>query len=289
MAVTVERPQESPAPSLAAFLVGMALFVPPLLPFDFRGDVDRMDLLKAHARCRPGVVLGQVLAPVLVVTLIQILLLAVLQVWTGFDPLLLAVLAFVPALNFLLFGLENLSFLWFPTRLTTAGPGDFQAVGRQMLLWVVKFLVLGLLALVGGLAGYLAYRLGRGSWLAAGVAAWVVAAAAAVGLVPLMALAFRQFDCAGHAAVTPGPATRRATQWYARRASEGHKPGAQARSPTRKRGARARKRGARRASEEPDAQARSRREQAKEVTPVPRPPSRRLRLGLVGRATYSPD
>jgi len=46
------------------------------------------------------------------------------------------------AANFLVFGVENLLFLWFPTRLVPSTPGDFQLMGRHILLMMAKMLVL---------------------------------------------------------------------------------------------------------------------------------------------------
>jgi hypothetical protein len=188
---------EMPLPAAAALLAGMSLFVPPLLPFDFRGDLERMDLLKALPLPTWRLVVGQLLAPVLLVSMVQLLVLAGVQLlWGEADPFLLAAVVFLVPFNFLLFGLENLFFLLVPTRLTGQGPGDFQVLGRQMLLWLGKLLVLMVALGLAALAGVVAFFVAGQSWLAAGLAVWVVLAGVGTGLVPLLVLAFDHFDVA---------------------------------------------------------------------------------------------
>ena len=65
-----------------------------------------------------------------------------------------------------------------------------------MLLWMVKIVTL-LLTLGGAaLAGWGAGWLAGDSWTAALIVAWLATTAVAVGLIPLVALAFRHFDVA---------------------------------------------------------------------------------------------
>jgi hypothetical protein len=121
--------------------------------------------------------------------------------WGGVGLLLWGVALFALPFNFLSFGLENLMFLWFPARLAPAAPGDFQMMGRQTLMMVAKFVAL--LVVIGPalLAAGAAY------WVAAFVlevngvppalaAAWLVLTGLSLGVVPLVASAFRRFDVA---------------------------------------------------------------------------------------------
>ena len=185
-------------PDLSPILVFMlALFVPSLLPFDFRADIDRMDLLKALPLPAWRLVLGQLLVPALLVSVLQGVLLIVLAIaGGGAGPLLLGGAAFVLPVNFLLFGIDNLLFLWFPTRHVQAGPGDLQALGRQMVVWLAKFLVLLLVLGAASLLGALAYLATGMSMLTGAAVGWLALWGAFVGLLPLLALAFRRFDVA---------------------------------------------------------------------------------------------
>jgi hypothetical protein len=182
---------------LAGFLPAMTIFVAALLPFDFRGDLDRMDVLKALPLPAWRVVVGQLLAPVLLLVLCQLLVVAVVQMIVGqVENILLITAAFLGPVNVLLFGIENLFFLWFPTRAVAATPGDFQALGRHILLWLCKAGTLLLALAVATLAAVAAYFAAGGSWIAALTIAWLVVSGVAVGLIPLIALAFQHFDVA---------------------------------------------------------------------------------------------
>jgi ABC-2 type transport system permease protein len=195
--LTRHGPDPEPAATLVGLLVGISLFVPPLLPFDFRGDLDRMDLLKTLPLPAWRLVVGELLAPALLTSLAQLLFLAGAQILLGrVQPALLGAMIFLAPINLLLFGVENLFFLWFPTRLVGAGPGDFQLFGRQMLLWLGKLLVLGVAVGLAFVTGLLVFLLAGHSWLAAGLAAWLVMAGITTGLLPLVVLAFQHFDVA---------------------------------------------------------------------------------------------
>ena len=145
---------------MVGLLVIMTMVVPTLLPFDFRGDVDRMDLLKVLPVPAWRLVVGQLLTPVVVVTLLQCLVVTLVLLFLSPGKLwwLLVGCAFFVPLNFLIFAIENLLFLWFPSRLVANTPGDFQVLGRQVLLWLAK--LFSLLVVLG---------LAFGSWVSAGL------------------------------------------------------------------------------------------------------------------------
>jgi hypothetical protein len=194
----------------------LAFFFTPLVPFDFRGDVDRMATLKVLPVRPWRLAVGQLLTPVLLMTAFEWALLGLLAAAFRPERVLLGFAAFAPPLTFLLFALENLLFLWFPTRVTVATPGDFQSGGRNILLMLGRAFGLGAAAgvaiVVGVAAGALALVAGGwaggGSWSAFGrpvtlqetawgvglAAAWAALALSGACLVPLIALAFAAFD-----------------------------------------------------------------------------------------------
>jgi ABC-2 type transport system permease protein len=184
-----------------AIVLGTAIFLTALIPFDFRGDVDRIALLKTLPIPPWRVALGQVLAPVVIVTAVQWLVLLAVYVWGLGGPrrpgtlqpgtvLLLCGLFAVPV-NGLLFSLENLLFLLFPTRVLANNPADFQATGRNILLTLAKVTVLGgvflLAVLMGGLVSLFFPILGC-------VVAWVTIALFTAPLLPLIGWAFTIYD-----------------------------------------------------------------------------------------------
>ncbi len=175
----------------------MMTFLTTLAPFDFRGDVDQMALLKTLPTPAWRLALGEVLAPVLIFTLIQWAALAAMVGFSGRnDPILWIAAAFAPVYNSALFGVDNLLFLLFPTRVMVTTPGDFQAYGRNVLAQFAKLLGVGGAAVVAAVAGVVVFVLTGQNFWAASTAAWAAAALFAMTLVPLMGWAFQVYDVA---------------------------------------------------------------------------------------------
>jgi hypothetical protein len=203
---TMNSPRETGVP-LAAVAGMIVLFVPVLLttmlPFDFRGDVDRLALLKTLPVPPWRLALGQVLAPVIVLTSVQWLVLLALYVWGGMTggprqswtgwsaTTYLLYGLFAPPLNALLFGLENLMFLLFPTRIVANNPADFQAMGRTVLFMLAKLFVLGV---VFGIVVLVGIDVGMFFPILGVVMAWLTLAFFASPLLPLIGWAFSIFD-----------------------------------------------------------------------------------------------
>src|SRR5207248_9889327 len=126
------------------------------------------------------VAVGQLLTPALLISLVQgLMLVAVQAVWRRWDPFLLLCLAFAPPINLLVFGLDNLLFLWFPSRVMAANPGDFQALGRNVLILMSKVLVL---LVAGGLSAGVWFVVSEvsGSLVAGLLIAWLALMAFAI-------------------------------------------------------------------------------------------------------------
>lgn len=184
-----------PMAALAGPLAFMTVFFTQMVPFDFRGDLDHMELLKALPLGSTAVAAGQIAVPTLLMTMIHLAVLAVAAGFLAGSPLVLALIAaFAIPFNLLLVGVENLLFLTFPARMAPTSPGDLQHVGRMMVLLAVKMLALGACCgLAAGLGG-VAYLVSARSWIAAACTAWLALAVFAVMLVPCVAWAYRKFD-----------------------------------------------------------------------------------------------
>ncbi len=180
---------------LPGVLVFFTLIFSQAMTFDFRGDLDQMESLKALPLRESAVAAGQLVVPSLVLTLFHLVVLGLGALAIRQVPLVLAAMAsFTLPLNFLIISLENLMFLIFPARLMPAMPGDLQHVGRTIVLLAAKVLVLlALCGLAAGLGG-IAYFVCGGSWIAALSVAWLVLATFGVILVPCVAAAYRRFD-----------------------------------------------------------------------------------------------
>lgn len=186
---------ETAAPMFIIVGMWITLLLPNMFRFDFRSDVLHMDVLKALPISASAIAVGQVFAPILVLTLIDVVLLAVgaFMIESARAALVAAMLLVLP-LNMLIIGVENLLFLLFPSKQAMMTPGDFQMFGRQSVILFLK----GVAILIGcgvaaGLGG-LTYVLMDGWWPPVIAVAWLTLACSALALVPLMARAFKQFD-----------------------------------------------------------------------------------------------
>lgn len=190
-----ELPEQELVMALLGILaVWLAIFLTNLVPFDFRGDLDRIATLKTLPIVSWRLALGQLLVPTLLLAGLQesLLLLAALR-WPGQAPVLLAAGLLAVPYTFFLVAMDNLLFLLFPVRLMAATPGDFQAMGRNVLLSLGKLfglMAVGAVAAVGWLVGFLV----SGNPWASLLGAWLVFFLAGAVLVPLVGLAFEWFD-----------------------------------------------------------------------------------------------
>jgi hypothetical protein len=74
-----------------------------------------------------------------------------------------------------------------------ATPGDFQALGRNVLLSLGKVIGMGVIALAAGTVGAVGAILSGSVWVGV-AAAWPVVVVSGAALVPLVAVAFVWFD-----------------------------------------------------------------------------------------------
>ncbi len=122
----------------------MMTFLTTLAPFDFRGDVDQMALLENAADAGVAAGPGRGAGAGADLHADPVGALAAMVGFSGRTrPAAVGGAAFAPLYNFVLFGIENLLFLLFPTRVMVTTPGDFQAMGRNVLAQFGKMLGVG--------------------------------------------------------------------------------------------------------------------------------------------------
>jgi hypothetical protein len=195
MAMTARGEHNVAMGVLPGLLMFVTFFFTQMVPFDFRGDLDHMESLKALPLRPAAIAAGQLVVPTLVLTAVHLAVLGMAAAMIrGMPAVLWAVALFSPPFNFLLVGLENLLFLLFPARMLATMPGDVQHIGRTIVQFMGKMLVLGVVCGVAALLGGIAYLIGGGSWGAALSVAWIVLVMAGVALVPCVAAAYRKFD-----------------------------------------------------------------------------------------------
>jgi hypothetical protein len=183
-------------------IVWMTIFITMLVPFDFRGDIDHMAYLKTLPVAPWRLALGQILTPAILLTVLHVVILVGFLLYprlAGHGPAetdrwLVVCAAFSFPFNFLLFALENMLFLFFPVRVMASSPGDFQAMGRNMLMVMAKTIILVVVGVAAFIAGYIVYFITAESWVPGVAVAWMVVVVAGLAMLPLVSFAFQQFD-----------------------------------------------------------------------------------------------
>ena len=166
-----------------------------MLKFDFRDELDRLDLLRSLPIRPIAVAAAEVFTPVLVLTTMQLMLLvAVTFCFKDGWKVALPAAAFAVPFNLLQVEIENWFFLKFPLRSAGLIAGDMQLFGRQMVIFPCKFLLLLTALILAAAVGTIGYILGNKSWPAFGVVAWIALSLVALATIPLLARAYARFD-----------------------------------------------------------------------------------------------
>jgi hypothetical protein len=163
------------------------------LPAGFRGDLDRIDWLKSLPLNPAAVVCGQISGAAILLSLLQaVLLLSAWAVCGGAYQIYASGLVMLMPVNLLCFAVDNLLFLIFPMRMGSATAGDFQFMGRFMLLAMLKML-LTVVGLVIASTGAIFYLVVPQLWLAVGCCLLLLTLVDAL-VVFLATQAFVRFD-----------------------------------------------------------------------------------------------
>jgi hypothetical protein len=192
--VFTQRESERPLQGVIGVVTWASIMLANSLRLDFRGDVDLIDVLKALPLAASMVCAGELVAPTLLMTMFHLTVIAMAMVaLPEHSPFLLAAAAIVLPANFVLFAIENLMFLLFPTRFASAGPGDLQGSGRMVMVMFLKMIVFAVVLGIAAGGGAIAFAVYQ-SQPAAITTACVLLVAELIGLLALMAVAFRRFD-----------------------------------------------------------------------------------------------
>ncbi|TVP48557.1 MAG: hypothetical protein EA350_03135 [Gemmatimonadales bacterium] len=135
---------------LALLNFPLFLFLADSLRFDFRGDLDALETLKAMPLRPIPLVLGQIAVPTALLTLTALGLTAPPLVAAGYGAALPLVAVLLLLVNALIFGTKNYLFLHFPVSLRGRNPADIRFLGRMVLFLMVEAFIV--LAAVGASA-----------------------------------------------------------------------------------------------------------------------------------------
>ncbi len=145
-------PAEGAFPTVAVVVVLTSVFLPGLIPFDFRGDLNGLPALKMMPIRPFAVVLGQLTVPVVLLTAFQAVALSTMLLHDAshLSTVLWSVVFLIP-MNVVIISLENVVFLLYPYRVAEF---DMQATVRRVVMLMAKFFVVFVVALAGLLAGF---------------------------------------------------------------------------------------------------------------------------------------
>jgi len=192
------------APSLLVALLGV-LYLSGGLRFDFREDLDRMESLRAWPIAPSRLFMATLVPQVALVSALVLLALALRVALTReFHPALFGLAAFVPPFALAWVALDNAVFLLLPVRPVPGQGGMIQNAGRAFLVIFLRMVLLGVVLLLGGLAGVAAFflvgeasTLGAEVGLSAGAAtAWGALLLVDVALLSLGGRLLARFDVA---------------------------------------------------------------------------------------------
>jgi len=174
----------------------IAFVIPRTLVCDFRSDFGNMELYKSlpitpWRICAAEVVVSIVLSSVIELTM-SLSIMPFLDIASKFILFLLVL--FIIPFNLLLYGLEDLIFLSFPTKLVPVGRLDFDFLGRAIVDFIMKTIIIFVALGVARAVGLAAQRAAGQSWLSFGLASWLTLALIGLLIIPLLAYAFRRFS-----------------------------------------------------------------------------------------------
>ncbi len=180
---------------LVGFMLWLTILISTMLKFDFRGDLDQMQVLKALPIHSASLAIGQILIPTIMLATMHLFVLFVaaraMPVYRSW--LIVGCLLAFPV-DLLLFAIENLIFLLFPSRPAAASPGDFQVLGRQVVVMAIKMFVLVIACMPPAIISGVIYVFTGNSRTALVVSAVPLLLAETAVLIPLMAWAFNRYD-----------------------------------------------------------------------------------------------
>lgn len=147
-------PEDGAFQPIAVIVVLTSVFLPGLLPFDFRGDLKGLMALKMMPLRARSVVFGQLVVPVLLLSAFQVAALSTLMVHDrSLIGTLLLTMCFLLPTNTIILALENLIFLLYPYRVAEF---DMQATVRRIVMLMAKFCVIFIAAVISLAAGFCA-------------------------------------------------------------------------------------------------------------------------------------
>ncbi|WP_282181983.1 putative ABC exporter domain-containing protein [Aliiroseovarius marinus] len=172
--------------------------LPRTLVCDFRGDLSRMEIYKTLPIAPWRICAGQLVVQVLVTYVVVLSLIVSITVFEkGFvtsGALVLA--AFALPLTVLIYTIENTIHLLFPKKLVPMGRADFEFLGRSLVEFIAKTIVILIAVAASAAVGFATFTTFRTSLVLPALASWITLALIVLLTLVMMQFAFRRFAVA---------------------------------------------------------------------------------------------
>ncbi len=181
--------------ALALILFFFAFILPRTLVCDFRGELSRMETYKALPIPPWRICAGQLVVQVLLSYVIALTMIASALIFedrvTALVALALAVFAL--PLTLLIYAVENTIFLLFPAKRVPMGRADFEFLGRALVEFIVKIVIIIFGVSVAAGVGFFTLVALKTTWVLPGIATWLTLILIGGLATIAMQYAFRRF------------------------------------------------------------------------------------------------
>jgi hypothetical protein len=169
--------------------------LPRTLICDFRGDLSRMETYKTLPIAPWRICAGQLVVQVLLSYIVALTMIVSFLVFDGrlSGPIALALAAYALPFTLLLYAVENTIFLMFPAKPIPMGRADFEFLGRSLIEFIAKAIVILLAVALASGAGVFTFMTLRTTLVLPGLASWLTLAVTGVLATIVMQFAFRRF------------------------------------------------------------------------------------------------
>ena len=181
--------------ALAIILFFFGFILPRTLVCDFRGELSRMETYKALPIAPWRICTGQLVVQVLLSYVVALTMIASALVFEDrlVAPVALALAVFALPLTLLIYAVENTVFLLFPSKLVPMGRADFEFLGRAMVEFIVKLVIILFGVSVATGVGVFTFMTLKTTWVFPGVASWLTLTLIGGLATIIMQYAFRRF------------------------------------------------------------------------------------------------
>jgi hypothetical protein len=171
------------------------IILPRTLICDFRGDLSRMETYKTLPIAPWRISMGQLVVQVLLSYAVALTMIVSLLFFEDriTPPVALALAVFSLPLTLLIYAVENTIFLLFPAKLVPMGRADFEFLGRALVEFIVKTIIILFAVSMAVGVGVFTFMMLRTTLVLPGLATWLSLTLIGGLATIVMQYAFRRF------------------------------------------------------------------------------------------------